>query len=239
MAKRPVFKIGTNIPFFREINTEFQFFPGFSMAQQKKSMESLHQAYNRLFPEDKILEVSTRSEAELGTQLSAFNLLFRHQALPAPVPVENVFQSGKVFEHGGPYTDLLNKTPREAKKDSRLRESGNLTAFCFMGENFPLEPKTFFYDWIYINALNQNPELAEQLVKYQAFTDIAFNPARSVNCQARSCAIFVSLKLSGRLEQALHSRKNFLALVYGRPEPETSAEAQPSAEGKQLSFEDM
>lgn len=238
MTKRPVFKINAHSPFFKESNIEFQFLSGYGMSEQIKSMKNLHQAYHRRFPEDRILEVSTRSETPLGTQLSAFNLLFRHQALTHPIPVENVFQSGKVFEYGGPYTDLLEKTPREAKKDSRLRSSGNLKEFRLMGESFPLEPKTFFYDWIYINALHQNPELAGQLKEYQAFTDIAFNPAGSINCQARSCAIYVSLCLSGQLEQALHSRNNFLAIVYGRQDKPEIAEYQED-QGKQLSFDDM
>ena len=43
--------------------------------------------------------------------------------------VENAFQAGKVFENGGPFLDLLTVTPREAKRDTRLKESGRLLKF--------------------------------------------------------------------------------------------------------------
>lgn len=45
--------------------------------------------------------------------------------------VETAFQGSKVFEKGGPYVDLLNGTSRDAKKDMRLKESGNLIEFLF------------------------------------------------------------------------------------------------------------
>ena len=40
-----------------------------------------------------------------------------------------------------------------------------------------------------MNALHQNPDLAEQVIRYKAFTDIEFNPARSRNTQARAAAV--------------------------------------------------
>jgi uncharacterized protein DUF6977 len=42
---------------------------------------------------------------------------------------------------------------REVKRDPRLRESGRLIAFEFDGVSFPLEPKTVFYDWLYVTFL--------------------------------------------------------------------------------------
>ena len=56
-----------------------------------------------------------------------------------------------MFEHGGPYTDLYDVKPWEAKKDSRLRESGKVIGFNLFGKDFKSEPKDFFYNWIYIN----------------------------------------------------------------------------------------
>ena len=41
-----------------------------------------------------------------------------------------------------------------------------------------LNPKTIFYDWLYINAVLENPLLAAELLKYNAFTDIEFNPKK-------------------------------------------------------------
>ena len=45
----------------------------------------------------------------------------------------------------------------------------------------------------------------------QAFVE--FNPYRSINCQARSCALFVTLVLKGDLEQATSSPETFLELL--------------------------
>lgn len=63
-----------------------------------------------------------------------------------------------------------------------------------------LEPKTFYYDWIYVNTLRQHPDLCEQVVKYDMFTDIEFNHRRSVNCQAHAVAMYVALVKYGLLE---------------------------------------
>lgn len=65
----------------------------------------------------------------------------------------------------------------------------------------PLNPKTIFYDWLYINAVLENPLLAAELLKYNAFTDIEFNPEKSINCQAKAAALFVALSRKGKIEQ--------------------------------------
>jgi hypothetical protein len=44
---------------------------------------------------------------------------------------------------------------------------------------------------------------------YAGFTDIEFNPQRSINCQARSAALFLSLMKRGDLESALHTPTAF------------------------------
>ena len=107
------------------------------------------------------------------------------------------------------------KTPKEAKQDPRLRESGNLKCFIKEGYQYPLNPPTYFYDWIYINALAGCPQLHNAILKYEAFTDIMFNPSKQINCQAEAVAIFAGLKRTGRLEDALRSREQFLAEVFG------------------------
>jgi hypothetical protein len=100
--------------------------------------------------------------------------------------VETAFQSSKVFENGGPYIDLLEGTSKAAKKDIRLKTSGKLTQFKFFNRNWELEPKTLFYDWLYINALSLNEGLKNEIINYTAFSDIEFNPEKSINCQAKS-----------------------------------------------------
>ena len=46
-------------------------------------------------------------------------------------------------------------------------------------------------------------DLARQVVEYDAFTDIEFNPQKSVNCQARAVALFVSLCRRELLQRVL------------------------------------
>lgn len=67
---------------------------------------------------------------------------------------------------------------------------------------------------MYINTLHLNKELAEKIMEYDAFTDIAFNPQKSINCQAEAAAIYVSIKKQGLLEEALKDKENFRKIVY-------------------------
>ena len=88
-------------------------------------------------------------------------------------------------------------------------ESGDLIEFDFDDQKWPLSPSTMFYDWLYCSALEQNRPQAEALLDYDAFTDIEFNPDRSINCQAASAAIYKSL-----VKKAL-SGSHFLASFIG------------------------
>lgn len=217
MATRPVFEVYERQPFVYKRNIDFTFFSGFSPEQKKRSARSLHASYLKVFPDKKILEISRASEEKLGEALSAFNLMIV-QKNGISYSVECAFQAGKCFEKGGPYTDLMSKSSIEAKKDPRLRSSGEVIGFRFKNLDFPTEPKTYFYDWLYVNALNKHPEYHEQLLQFDAFTDIMFTPPRMINCQAEAVAVFVSLKKSGLLEKALESKESFLDTVFGSPE---------------------
>lgn len=201
MAKRPVYIPRTDRPGVIVKNIEFQWFPGFSRHQKQKSIRSLHESAKNagISP---VLEISTKSDSPVGVSLSAFNLMF--PVGKKMVPLEAVFQSSKVFEKGGPYIDLLDKSPWEIKRDKRLRESGKLVGFRFLSLEFPTRPLTLFYDWLYINAVSIHKH-SDKLVSYAGFTDIEFNPKKSVNCQAYSAALYVSLKITGFLQDALKS----------------------------------
>nr|WP_210312988.1 hypothetical protein [Tianweitania populi] len=191
---------------------EFKWHAGLSIAQKQRSVEELHAAARAVLKVRSVLEVSSKSRDRLGVALSAFNLTFGSP----PLTVECAFQGSKVFRDGGPFNDLFSKVPREAKRDQRLRNSGPLTSFVFDGRQWPTEPKTVFYDWIYVSALQRHHDLADGVRKYDAFTDIEFNPEKSFNCQARSVALYVSLLQSGLLEQATSSPDAFLEL-FGKP----------------------
>lgn len=192
MAKRPIFIPVNGFPNFKEIDIEFHWYPGFAKSQIQKSIESLHEAAKEqgIYP---ILEISGKSKSDLGYSLSAFNLQLKTNR-GRIMSVECAYQGSKVFEKGGPYHELYSVSSREAKTDERLRNSGDLVKFNFCGEDFPTEPKTAFYDWLYMTALCQKqPNPVQKLKGFQGFSDIVFNPNRSLNCQARAAAIFVSL----------------------------------------------
>ena len=189
MAIRPAYLVMDG--YIKEEFFEFEWHPGMSVQQKQKSIREFHKEIKKKYPEKNILEISTKSESELGKKLSAFNLSVNTER--RKVTVEMLFQSCKVFEKGGPFLDILDKTSLEAKKDIRLKESGSLVYFLYKGSRWELYPKTAFYDWIYINMLQKNCHLIEEIVSYDCFTDIEFNPQKSINCQARSAALFVVL----------------------------------------------
>ena len=212
MSQRPVFVPIKRKPWADVYMTEFQWNSGLSAAQKKKNVAALHQAFVARFPEKKVLEISSKSSEDLGVKLSAFNLTKFVPSLGKAVPVECVYQGSKVFAVGGPYTDLYTATSRAAKGDDRLRQSGELRRFSFEGKEFPLKAGSAFYDWLYVNALMEHPELSEPLLGYDGFTDIEFNPNKGVACQANAAALYVSLHRQGLLEQC-RDFDSFLALL--------------------------
>lgn len=201
MADRPVFVPGKRTNVTDVYMTAFDWNGGMAVSQKRKNIDALHNAFRARFPESRVLEISSKSTNPLGVALSAFNLELYVPSLDRKVNLECVFQGSKVFAAGGPFTDLYEASSRDAKKDPRLKNSGMLRCFRYEGEQFPLNPRTAFYNWLYINALLENPQLGQQLLDYDAFTDIEFNPGKSINCQADAAALYVSLARKGLLEQ--------------------------------------
>lgn len=215
MAVRPVFLPSADGALLvRTHMVEFQWFPGMAVSQAQKSIDALHSVARSKLNIPRILEISSKSRESLGVQLSAFNLKIRTVRYQREFSLECAYQASKVFERGGPFTDLLTKTSIEAKKDPRLNQCGRLVRFQFFGIDWELEPRTAFYDWLYLNALYKQPELAEQVLTYGAFTDIAFNPERSINCQAYAAALYVSLHERGLLTpELLKDKAAYLAII--------------------------
>ena len=213
MAIRKVFRVSTDDDSFVDcIDVNFKWNPGFAISQKQKNIRALHDEYKQIYEDDNILEISTKSQNKLGVKLSAFNLTFTINE-DKMVSVESAFQSSKKFEGGGPYLDILDMDSKSAKRDTRLKSSGELVSFVFFNDIWPIEPKTLFYDWIYINALNKNENLAKEVIKYNAFTDIEFNHKKSINCQAYSAALYVSLSKKGLIEKVLSSKDSYIQIV--------------------------
>lgn len=212
MAKRPVFIALSKYPYYEIQDIEFEYFSGFSVSQKQKSIVALHEMFMKLNAGKRVLEVSTKSTELIGTKLSAFNLMLEFDG--KKISVENAFQGSKVFEKGGPYIDIYKMSPWEAKKDSRLKESGDIISFKLGNKQFGNEPKDFFYNWIYIKALYENDDYLKAVKRYDAFTDIEFNPQKSINCQAKANAIAVGLIKAGIFDDCVQDKDIFLETVY-------------------------
>lgn len=218
MASRPVFVPCVDGGLVIEHAVEFQWFPGFAVAQKQRSVASLHRSATEQLGLGKVLEVSTKSMDPFGVRLSAFNLSVRMDRGLSPALLEAAYQGSKVFESHGPLTHLYRwNDGREVKRFMRAYSKERLVRFEFCGYSWPLEPRTAFYDWLYLNSLrelaDQDDEINRVLRRFDAFTDIEFNPDKSFNCQARSCALYVALEEGGDLARALTDPVTFIELL--------------------------
>lgn len=217
MAKRTVFEAIDAKPYVKVHEVEFVWNKGLNVTQKRKNISAVQTAFLEKYPDKKVLEISSKSVQEGGCALSAFNLKKFVPSLDSAIPVENVFQGGKVFDNGvgepSNEPSLYSEPPVAAKRIAgELAGYGRITGFTFEGQDFPTEPKTAFYDYIYCNALLENPELAQIVMSYDAFTDIEFNPQKSLNCQARAAALFVSLGRAGLVNE-IKCFESFLKLI--------------------------
>ena len=172
MAIRPIY-ISTNIPEepFIKKDIEFTWVKGMSYSQKCKRRASLHKAIANLnlYDMNKVLEISTKSNKELGVKLSALNL-----TIPlvdgTRETVEKIYQESKVFD-----------------------DNHDIVEFKYNITVFEKDPYSMYYDYIYMLGLYGNKDLLIELSKYDVFTDIEFNPSRQLNTQARAAAIWNTL----------------------------------------------
>ena len=211
MAHRPVF-----LPVFHgsqlveERTLSINWAPGFSKTQKKKNITSLHSEARR-HGITRVLEISSKSESKVGQRLSAFSLKIHLDA--GSYPLESVYQGSKVFLQNGPFSHVLEMTPRDAKKYIGSLECGRLTGFHLLGRTYPLSPKNAFYDWLYIRSLRDHADWIEKNIHYDGFTDIEFNPAKQVNCQARAFSVYLSLMKRGTLKASANDFDYFVSLL--------------------------
>ena len=172
MAIRPIY-ISTGIPEkpFIKKDIEFVWVKGMSKSQKMKRRDSLHNAIakTKLYPMNEVLEISTKSNIELGINLSALNLTVKFSS-GNEIPVEKIYQSSKVLD-----------------------ENGKIIEFKYNNTVFEKDPYSMYYDYIYMLGLYMHKEYHEELAKYSIFTDIEFNPNKMLNTQARAAAIWNTL----------------------------------------------
>ncbi len=162
-----------------------------SAAQKKRSIAELH-SEALLAGYENILEVSTKSEVQLGRRLSAFALDVELSGVRTKI--ECLYQGSKVFQKGGPFVELIKMKPLDAKRYFKERDLGAITHFEFMSLKYDNWPHHAFYDWLFVRALSPHADfLRDKLSLFNAYSDIEFNPNRSINTQARSVAIIACL----------------------------------------------
>ena len=226
MAVRDVFIVEDNKKFYRKESFHFFFAYDSELKKQipQENRERLHGSFHKKYPALSVLEVSTASDSKLGRMLSPFNLQMQLNN-GFITNVESVYQASKVFENGNQFEDLLYASPLRAKQDERLRTNGNLSCFRLEGKEYPLIPKTFFYNYVYCKALSQDllnhDIIRKKMQQYDAFTDIRFYSLNGeINCQARACALAVSLMKQNLLEEAVHFPQQFLRIAYQKRQNE-------------------
>ncbi|UWR48927.1 DarT1-associated NADAR antitoxin family protein [Phaeobacter inhibens] len=211
MATRPVFfPSSDSSQLVHERSFEFPWASGFAEVQKKKNIHALHSAAREKGVQN-ILEISSKSSEELGRKLSAFSL--KIDIGGRKYPLESVYQGSKVFEQGGPFKEVFELSPREAKRFIRERNLGKLVGFELDGKSYPLSPMNAFYDWLYIRSLKDHADWIDRKVHYDAFTDIEFNPAKQVNCQARAFAEYLTLLRQSKLLEAAEDFSAFAKMI--------------------------
>ena len=177
---------------------------------EKEKHNSLHSEAKRSGIKN-ILEISSKSDDEVGKRLSAFSLKLEIDG--TKYPLECVYQGSKVFENCGPFPGLFELQPIEAKRFIRDKDCGRLKYFELEGIKYPPSPKNAFYDWLYIRCLKDHAQWISSNVLYDGFTDIEFNPAKQVNCQARAFAEYLSLLKQSKLQDAASNFEYFMSLL--------------------------
>lgn len=174
MAKRPIFISTGDIEHpFETRDISFKWISGMSYYQKCKRRDSLALEISKLYDIKRWLEISTKSDKEIGVNLSALNLFLK--TTTGTDTVENIYQKSKVFGEKG------------------------IIGFKYNDCEFSNTPTGMFYDYIYMYAVLQNHDLIDQFVQYDIFTDIEFNPNKSLNTQARAAAIFKTLYVNRSL----------------------------------------
>lgn len=172
---------------------DFKWESGMSITQKRKSCVNLHNTLAEKFKigVDKILDISSASTTALGVSLSAFNLILDGKS------VECWYQGSKVYEKAGHMKHLYDVDSMTAKKSMKNTNLGKLIGFRLVDTDYPMEPRTVFYDYIYLKGLIQFDN-RDAILDYEAFTDI--QAVTDIDaCQARTVCIYKLLHQQNKL----------------------------------------
>lgn len=224
MAVRKVYLSLAEYPYAKEISVTFPW----SNGSKHQNIQAILDTFHDVYPEVPALEVSLASSQPEGVAAAAMKLPLHLEELGQDVPVGIVYEASKVFENGGPYTDLLQCSRQKVQKDARLQQSGRCTGYRLEGAEFSAEPHPYaFFNWLYGCALRQAPEKAEGVLKFGAFSDLNLGSSKmDRNSPARAAAVYAGLAAAGKLA-CLDSYEAFVAETCTEPAPK-AAESVPA-----------
>ena len=198
MAVRKIYLSIPEYPYVKEISVTFPWANGSKHQNVQAVLDTFHDVY----PDVPALEVSLASSQPEGIHAAAMKLPLHLAGLGLDAPVGIVYQASKVFENGGPYADLLQCSRQKVSKDTRLQQSGKCIGYRLEDVDFPAEPHHYaFFNWLYACALRQNPETAENVLKFGAFSDLELGSTKKDrNSPARAAAVYAGLAAAGKLD---------------------------------------
>lgn len=226
MAVRKVYLSLAEFPYAKEVPVTFPW----SNGSKHQNIQAVLDTFHDVYPEMPVLEVSLASAQPEGVGVAAMKLPLR-LADGKELPVGVVYQGSKVFENGGPYTDLWQLSHQKVQKDPRLHQSGRCIGYRLEGMDYPAEPHPYaFFNWLYCRALAQDPDRGQELLRYGAFSDLDLGSAKTDrNSPARAAAVYGGLKAAGRLD-CLASYEAFVAVTCEGAEPVSPAPETPVPE---------
>ena len=223
MARRFVYLPTETKPYHMIYYVDFKWEPGMSSSQRKLSRDNLHRQIKHSGVAAEILECSSISDNELGLSLSAFNLPYFAQP---KISVESIYQGSKIYtdlktNEEFNLTHLYWKDSLTAKKHMQTLDYSAIKLKEFKVDlesdghilDFPTQPKTAFYDYIYIKSAvaKLTKEQLEELSSYQGFTDtqLRWYDGKVTACQAMSVAVLVGLIKVDKLDYSINYECGF------------------------------
>ena len=194
-------------------NTMYDWFSGGNTEteQMQARVKSLHERFNLYLPGFNILEISSISEEPLGVEVSGLKLRDSRGNL-----IEGVYRGSRVYE-GGQLKDLYHvDTASQAIHDKLGNDLGMFSEYDWYGQRVPTEPVTLMKHWIWCEAVYNQKDLREGILKYDAFTNYFSNTARDYfGCYPHAASILVALNQSNVLDIAMKDITSFAYYAYG------------------------
>lgn len=158
MAVRMVYFPNNEYPFYKEMPVEFEWVPELNLKRKQMNVTNLHNKIHSVFPDFKVLEISSKSMQDKGIELSALNLKKFIPSIGKDVSVENVYQGSKVYSDCTDLTDLYFVEPIKAKKDPRIASKKCPDYYLLDNKRFDVDNHGTFYNTVYLQALEQNED---------------------------------------------------------------------------------